>query len=210
MQETFPYYQNVTVSGLPGAGSSTLGKALAKELEWDYFCGGDFMRSYAIEKGLFDKNAKVHHSATVYDDDFDRCVDYQARKWAEHKVHQVLEAWLSGFMTMHVEKTLRVLVYCSDDAVRIDRIVNRDGITVDEAKTHIFKREQDNLTKWQRLYAKEWQEWVIDKGICIVSDPVYFWKPELYDLAIDTYTTNREETLNKVLEELKTKNKNEL
>lgn len=209
MQQTFPYYQNVTISGLPGAGSSTLGKSLAKELNWDYFCGGDFMRSYAIEKGLFDKNNKVHHSAAVYSDDFDRQVDYQARRWADTKQHQVLEAWLSGFMTMHVERTLRVLVYCSDDAVRIDRIVNRDEITVDEAKAHIFQREQDNLVKWQRLYSKEWQEWVVKRGIFTDSDPVYFWKPQLYDLAIDTYTTSREETLNKVLEALK-KNKNEL
>jgi len=209
MEKLFPFYQNVTISGLPGAGSSTLGKSLAKELGWDYFCGGDFMRSYAIEKGLFDKTAKVHHSAAVYDDDFDRQVDYQARRWASDKEHQVLEAWLSGFMTMHVPGTLRVLVYCSDDAVRIDRIVNRDEITVDEAKDHIFRREQDNLTKWQRLYAQEWREWVVDKGLYTKSEPVYFWHPKLYDLAIDTYTTNREETLNKVLEALKTKNKPE-
>ena len=203
MEQTFPHYQNVTISGLPGAGSSTLGKALAKELRWDYFCGGDFTRSYAIEKGLFDKQAKVHHSAAVYEDDFDKQVDYQARKWAQTKQFQILEAWLSGFMTMHVPNTLRVLVYCSDDAVRIDRIVNRDGISVDEAKDHIFRREQDNLNKWQKLYAQQWQEWVVDKGIFKVSEPIYFWKPQLYDLAIDTYTTNKEETLQLVLSKLK-------
>ncbi len=196
-------FRNVTISGLPGAGSSTLGKSLAKELGWDYFCGGDFMRSYAIEKGLFDKEAKVHHSAAVYDDDFDRQVDYQARRWASEKDQQVLEAWLSGFMTMHIPDTLRVLVYCSDDAVRIDRIVNRDEITVEEAKDHIFKREQDNLTKWQRIYAQEWKTWVIEKGLFKDSDPVYFWHPKLYDLAIDTYTTSREETLGLVVKKLK-------
>jgi len=195
-------YYNVTISGLPGAGSSTLGKSLAKNLGWDYFCGGDFMRAYAIERGLFDKNNKFHHSAAVYDDDFDRSVDYQARKWAETKRNQVLEAWLSGFMTMHVPGTLRVLVYCSDDAVRIDRIVNRDEISVSEAKEHIFKRETENLSKWQRLYAKEWQQWVVDKNICEPEEKIYFWEPKLYDLAIDTYTTNKEETLQKVLDKL--------
>ena len=69
-------YRNVTISGLPGSGSSTLGRSLAQRLGWEYFSGGEFMRNYAIEKGLLKPELKIHHLATVYDDEFDRHVIY--------------------------------------------------------------------------------------------------------------------------------------
>jgi CMP/dCMP kinase len=199
---TKPNYTNITISGLPGAGSSTLGKKLAKKLGWKYYCGGDFMRTYAIEKGLFDKNSKNHHSATVYDDDFDRHVDFQARMWLQEKEDQILDAWLSGFMAQEVKGVLKVLVYCSEDAVRVDRIVNRDEVSVEKAKKHIFQRERENLSKWQRMYKKEWHEWVIDKKILSKNDPIYFWDKKLYDLALDTYKLSRKQTLDQVLKVL--------
>jgi len=195
-------FKNITVSGLPGAGSSTLAKSLAKTLGWEYFSGGDFMRAYAIEQGLFDKNCKVHHDATVYNDEFDRQVDFQTRKAVQNGEGKVIDAWLSGFMAQGIEGTLKVLVMCSDDPVRVDRLVNRDNISVTEAKKHIFEREQKNLEKWQRMYAKEWQDWVVSKNPKLANEPIYFWRPELYDLVLDTYTLSKEQTLKKVLEKL--------
>ena len=47
-------YKNITISGLPGAGSTTLLFRLKKELDfegWKGFSGGEFMRTYAEEKG---------------------------------------------------------------------------------------------------------------------------------------------------------------
>ena len=92
-------YKNVTISGLPGAGSSTLGKALARVLGWEYFSGGDFMRVYAVEQGLFDGKNKAHHDAMVYSDDFDRRVDFGMRETVQKKSGKILDSWLSGFMT---------------------------------------------------------------------------------------------------------------
>ncbi|MGI5827694.1 MAG: AAA family ATPase [Patescibacteria group bacterium] len=200
-------YRNITVSGLPGAGSSTLAKTLAKTLGWDYFSGGDFMRAYAIEQGLFDRNNKLHHDATVYSDDFDRKVDYQTRKSLKEKDHRVIDAWLSGFMAQGIPGTLKILVVCSDDPIRVDRLVNRDNISVADAKKHIFEREQKNLEKWQKMYAKEWQDWVVKAKPSLANEPIYFWNPELYDLVIDTFTLSKEQTLQKALDELGYKEK---
>jgi len=50
-------YQNITISGLPGNGSTTLLNTLREALKeegWKGFSGGEFMRNYALEKGLFD------------------------------------------------------------------------------------------------------------------------------------------------------------
>lgn len=195
-------YQNITISSLPGAGSTTLAKGLVKKLGWQYFSGGDFMRQYAIKKGLFDPENGFHHDATVYDDEFDRKVDYGMRKTLKNEKHNILDSWLSGFMAQNVSGVLKILVYCSDTGVKVDRIANRDRLTIEEAKEHVFERTEKNLNKWKELYADEWRKWVVDKGKVTAEKPIYFWYPELYDIQIDTYSHGREETLNLVLEKL--------
>ncbi len=199
-------YRNITVSGLPGGGSTTLLQLLKDALQfegWKGFSGGEFMRSYAVEKGLFDSNSRLHHSATHYEDDFDRKIDFGMREKLEHEEKWIIESWLSGFLAQGVSGVLKVLVYCSDDAVRIDRIVNRDQVNVAEAKKHIQDRYQSNLAKWSRMYAEQWRDWVVKLGTVKVSDPIDFWRSDLYDLVIDTYSTNKEETLQKVLHAIK-------
>lgn len=196
-------YKNVTVSGLPGAGSTTLGKELAQKLGWKYHSGGDFMRQYAIDNGYFDPKQTVHHAATAYPDDFDRKVDYEMRDNLFKKQGFVYESWLSGFLAQGAEKVLKILVYCSDDAVRVDRIANRDGVSIAEAKVHIFDREQKNLEKWIKMYTPEWKKWVVEPGTLGKDEPIYFWRPELYDVKIDTFRLGKEETLEVALQALR-------
>jgi cytidylate kinase len=205
-EQTTYKYRNITISGLPGGGSTTLLSLLKEELKfegWKGFSGGEFMRSYAVEKGLFDANSKLHHSAAHYEDDFDRKIDFGMREKLEQEEKWIIESWLSGFLAQGLDKVLKVLVYCSDDAIRIDRIVNRDQVSVTEAKKHIQGRYQANLEKWSRMYQSQWHEWVVDPGKVSASDPIDFWRPDLYDLVIDTYSTNKEETLQKVLHAIK-------
>jgi cytidylate kinase len=201
-------YQNITISGLPGAGSSTLGKALAQVLSWKYFSGGDFMRAHAIRKGFFDPNNKSHHLATVYSDDFDRQVDFGMRKTLQNNKNHILDSWLSGFVAQGITNTLKVLVFCNQDAIRVDRIANRDGIAIKQAKHHIFDREKKNVAKWKRMYKSEWQKWVVKTGKIPESKPIWFWYEELYDLTIDTFKFSKEETLKIALEKLGYPNKN--
>jgi len=199
-------YRNITISGLPGGGSTTLLNLLKETLKsagWQGFSGGEFMRSYAIEKGLFNPQTGFHHSATDYEDDFDRKIDFGMREKLEHEEKWIIESWLSGFLAQGVSGVLKVLVFCSDDAIRIDRIVNRDQVSVQEAKQHIHERYQGNLAKWSRMYREQWQQWVVGKGQVTESDPIDFWRSDLYDLVIDTYSTNKEETLQKVLHAIK-------
>jgi cytidylate kinase len=200
-------YRNITVSGLPGCGSTTLLNMLREELKldgWRGFSGGEFMRAYAAEKGLFDDGNALHHTATVYDDDFDRKVDLGMREKLQTEEQWILEAWLSGFMAQGVKGTLKILMICSDDAVRIDRIINRDRVTVEEAKQHLHERYTANLQKWARMYKDLWQEWVVEAGVAKKSDPIDFWRPDLYDIVIDTYSTNQHQTLEIVLNAIKT------
>lgn len=198
-------YNNITISGLPGCGSTTLLEQLKEKFKfdgWTGFSGGEFMRAYATEKGLYDKNNSVHHDASVYSDDFDRQVDFGVREKVSTQKKWIIESWLSGFMAQGVDGTLKVLMICSDDAVRIDRIVNRDGVTVAQAKQNVLERYKNNLAKWQRMYCAEWQDWVVNRGLLTAQDPIDFWRPELYDLVIDTFSHNKEKSLEMVLDAL--------
>ncbi len=201
-------FQNITISGLPGSGSTTLLNMLREHLKfdgWKGFSGGEFMRAYAAEKHLFDDSNRLHHDATVYGEDFDRQVDLGIREKLQKERGWIIESWLSGFFAQGVPGTLKILVMCSDIAVRIDRIVNRDGVTVPEAKKHIHERRARNEQKWQRMYAHEWNEYVVKTGHAKASEPIDFWKPELYDITIDTYSTNQTKSLEIVLDAIQKK-----
>jgi cytidylate kinase len=207
--QLFKYnYQNITISGLPGSGSTTLLNMLREELKldgWRGFSGGEFMRAYAAEKGMFDDSKRLHHDASHYEDDFDRKIDYGMREKLESGKKWILESWLSGFMAQRVPGTLKILMTCSEDAIRIDRIVNRDQVSIKEAKQHLMGRYETNLKIWQKLYAQEWQDWVVKPGTLDSQAPIDFWHPDLYDLVIDTYSSTKKETIRLVLDALKKK-----
>lgn len=135
-----------------------------------------------LTKAFFDPKNSLHHLATVYSDDFDKQVDYGMKDRLTKENNLVLESWLSGYMAQGVKGVLKVLLVCNDDAVRVDRVTNRDSSTVEEAKKHIFEREEKNFAKWKRIYGDH-----------------NFWDPKLYDLVIDTYKYSREETAGIVL-----------
>jgi len=180
-------YRNVTISGRVGAGSSTLLKELKKYLVpqgWEFFSGGEFMRQYAIDNGLINQNDPKHHYATAYSDDFDRQVDYGMKERLENKEKQILEADLAGFMAKGISGVLKILLVCHDD-IRVDRVANRDEVTIERAKEHVFDREGENVAKWKRLYGD-----------------YDFWDSKNFDLVIDTYSHSKIETVDMVLKEL--------
>jgi predicted cytidylate kinase len=180
-------YKNITISGRVGAGSSTLLKQLKTYLEplgWKFFSGGEFMRQYAIDKGLISAHDAGHHKATVYSDDFDRQVDYGMKERLQKEENLVLESDLSGFMAQGIPGVLKVLLVC-DDALRIDRVANRDNVTILEAKEHVLGRAAENVEKWKRLYGD-----------------YDFWEPKNFDLVINTYSNSKIETVGKVLDAL--------
>ncbi len=188
--------KNVTISGLPGSGTTTLLQLLKIELKfdgWTGYSGGEFMRQYAVEKGLYDNKQKIHHDAMAYGENFDRQIDLGIRENLQSKEKWIIESWLSGFMAQGLPDVLKILVTCPDDSVRIDRIVNRDEVTVEEAKRHLQQRYEVNLKNWSNMYAEQWQKWVVGHDLAESNEKIDFWKPELYDLVIDTYSSNQQQ-----------------
>ncbi len=202
-------YRNVTITGFSGTGSTTLLNLLKAELKfdgWTGFSGGEFMRKYAVEKGLYDNAKKIHHDASAYGEDFDRKIDLGVREKLQEEEKWIIESWLAGFMAQGLDGVLKILVTCEKNSVRIDRIMNRDEVTVAEAKKHIDHRYQTNLEKWSRIYSDLWQQWAVEQGPATEEDPIDFWRPDLYDVVIDTFSNNKQQTLQLALDAIR-KNK---
>lgn len=181
-------YSSIAISGRPGAGRSTLLKnlkSIVEPLGWEIFSGGDWARKFAIENGKHDASDVTHHKATDYSDEIDHQIDAAMReKLANPETHVAVESWIAGWNMRGLPHVLKVLLM-TDDSLRIDRVVNRDSLSVEEAKKHLREREEANLGKWERMYG--------------VTD---FWDPKYYDLIINTYSHGPKETLNLVLQAL--------
>src|SRR3989344_5452272 len=188
-----PNIKNITISGRIGSGATTLAKKLSEVLGWEMLDGGGLFRQLEKEQG-FDINKSDSRP-----DHFDLQYEEMIKKNLREKKHQIIQSHLAGFDAQGIEGVYKILVVCEDDEgndkkdIRIDRLVNRDKISVEEAKNEVVEREKRNLEKWRRLYADNDDVWV-------------YWDKKYYDLIINTYSHNKEEALKITLEALGIKN----
>ncbi len=182
MTNPFPSkYRGVTISGKIATGTTTLAKNLQHILDWEYVNAGAVQRQYDREHDI-DENRQ---GASARPDEHEKAIEAMAKKILTHKNHFIYEAWLAGFVARNISGVLKVLLYCSVDAIRIDRVANRDCMTINEAKKYIKKREEENIAKWKKLYGDH-----------------DFWGQKHYDLVIDTFSSGPLETTGKVLDKL--------
>ncbi len=172
-------YKNITISGSVATGKNTLLNNLKPFLEpygWYFTSSGQILRDYLKEyvnpkAGLASK--EIHHQ-----------IDQRTINLL-NKGKLVIESWLAGFMARDRQDTLRVLLICSNQALKIDRVVNRDKVSVEVAKKIIKEREEDNFKTWKKIYGD-----------------YNFFDEKYYHLVIDTYSSGPLETVGKVLDKL--------
>ena len=172
-------YKNITISGGVPVGKNTLQENLKSYLQpqgFKFTSGGQLLRDFSREY--------VQPLASLAPDEFHHKLDDRTKKLLEEGKY-VIEAWLAGFMARERDDTLRILLICSHDSVRIDRVVNRDKVTIEKAKTYIKVREETNFREWKRIYGDH-----------------DFFDPKYYHLVIDTYSSGPNETVGKVLDKL--------
>lgn len=185
-----PNIHNITVSGRIGTGTTTLAKGLAVKLGWEVLEGGE----------LF---AKIHQDLNLSEldvrdrpDKFDLAYEEKIKNMLQSGKHQIIQSHLAGFDAQRITGVFKILILCEDEKgtdkteIRIDRVMHRRGISFEEAKEEVRVREQQNLTKWRRLYANNDKNWVN-------------WDKKYYDLVINTYTHNPQQTLEVALKALK-------
>jgi len=176
-------YKNIAISGKPATGTSTLAKNLLQTLEpygWVRINIGDIQREYDRKRGVDERFA----GSDTREDSWERDIDAMTLRKLQEEKKLIYEAWLAGFIAKELKNVLKILLICKDD-LRIDRLVNRDQITIEQAKRQLQEREKGNIKKWKALY-----------GDCD------FWNQKYFDLVIDTYSSGPMETVGKVLDTL--------
>ena len=177
--------RNITVSGRIASGATTLARHIAQHLEWDVLDGGKLFRALTNDHGY----------AKDRSDQFDLDYEEKIKKILQTEEHHVIQSHLAGFDAQDVEGVLKILVVCEDENgedkadIRIDRLANRDAFPVEQAKQEVLDREEQNLKKWRRLYADKDENWV-------------YWDRKYYDLVVNTFTHNQEESLKLVMDKL--------
>lgn len=184
-----PGIRNITVSGRIGTGKTTLANHLAEVLGWDELDGGKITRQFTKEKGFHIKDTAKRP------DEFDLLLEERIKKLLKEENNHVIQSHLAGFDAQGIDGIFKILVICKNEegkdktSVRIDRLMNRDDINVEEAKEEVIEREKQNLEKFRRLYAKDDPNWV-------------YWDEKYYDLTINTFSLNQKEALNLVLKQI--------
>ncbi len=173
-------YYNIAISGGIGVGTSTLLKNLRFYLEplgWRLRSTGQMVREYTKENIL--------PLATLVSREFDEKIEKEVESVFRTSKKNVIEGWLAGFVAKNIKTTLKVLLVCSDFSLRVDRVANRDRLSIEQAKEYIKKREEENLKKWRQIYGN-----------------FDFFSPKYFDLVIDTYSSGQMETVGRVLDKL--------
>lgn len=177
---------NITVSGRIASGTTTLAEGIANSLQWELLEGGALFDEYFnAEKGSDEDRA----------DAIDLGYEEMVKNKLRSQTKQVIQSHLAGYDAQGIEGVFKILVVCEDKNgddradIRIDRLVNRKNISVEDAKKEVKAREEKNLEKWRRLYEPNNPEWV-------------YWNKEYYDLIINTYSLNKQEAIDTALSAL--------
>ena len=128
-------------------------------------------------------NERLNPAADLLPVSHHQSVEENTRDILTTKTHFVIDAWLAGFVARDLPKTLRVLVYMSDEDERARRVAKRDGITPDEAMRLIRDREDRNIQFWRSIYGD-----------------YDFWDRKYYQLTIDSTYLNPQKCLQRVLD----------
>lgn len=181
--------KNITISGRIGSGQTTLATHLANKLGWQLLEGGALFEK--IHKELNKSELDVDQRP----DKFDLEYEEKIKKMLREEEHHIIQSHLSGFDAQGIPGVFKILLVCEDEEgndkidIRIDRLVNSRGFSIDQAKDEALVREQKNLDKWRRLYANDDPNWVN-------------WDRKYYDLVINSYSNNAEQSLDIALKAL--------
>ena len=168
----------ITVSGLPGSGTSTLVRGICEALGWSALNGGDVFREEAASRGL----AVADFSQLCKSDPaVDRELDSRLVEAMEDvNGPEIVESRLAGWWAYrnHID-CLRIWVEVELDE-RLDRVTMREGDDVRRREESLLREDADRQ-RYTELY-----------GIDILS-------MEPYDLVIDGTEPSATDVLQVVL-----------
>lgn len=168
----------ITVGGLPGTGTSTLCRLLAEKTGLPYHYAGALFREEAKRRGL---TLAEFGALSQKDPSIDEALD-DRQIFLLKRGNLVLEGRLSGWLAQrHKVPALKVWIVC-DEPVRIRRLVDRDGGTIEAQADATWERETSEADRYRRYY-----------GVDLTN-------LSLYDLVLDSTSKTPQHLADAVLE----------
>lgn len=139
-----------TVSGHPGSGTSTLVRGICASRGWTHLNGGDIFRAEAARRGIaLEAFSELCKADPAVDHDLDQ--QLQAAMAAAGGP-EVVESRLAGWWAHRLElDCARIWVEVSPEE-RANRVVSREGGTLDEQLEKGRLRMASDAVRYQELY----------------------------------------------------------
>ncbi len=139
----------VTISGLPGSGTTTAGRLLAETLDWEFQSSGELFRAMADARGV---TLAEFGALAEEDKDIDHELDARAVALMGTGAGLVMEGRLAGWMAFR-DRFASIRVWLeSEGAIRAQRIADRDGGSALEQRTQMAAREASEVQRYRDYY----------------------------------------------------------
>jgi predicted cytidylate kinase len=146
----------ITISGTPGSGKSTVGSALADELEYDHYSTGDFMRRMARERDMtLDELQRLAEN----DPSIDEELDAYNKQLGKNKDNFILDSRL-GFHFIPDAVSIYLAVDLDEAAQRIAEDSREDSANSIGA---IKQQVQDRIASENERYKTYYDVYIHDE-----------------------------------------------
>ena len=138
----------ITISGLPGTGTTTIATLLKKKIHLPYVYTGDIFRSLAQKH---DMTLEAFGAYAENHPEIDKELDAQQLDIL-NKGNVILEGRLAGWIAYQNGITAVKIMLIADISIRAQRIVKREGGLVEERAKEIRIREHSENSRYMKYY----------------------------------------------------------
>lgn len=135
----------ITISGLPGSGTTTVSNLLARHYDMEMISAGEVFRTLAKERGV--TLAELGELAEK-DESIDVQIDKRQQEIAATRDNIILEGRLAGHMA---PRALKVWIKAPID-IRVQRIVGREKTSVTQVLEATLVREASEALRYHEIH----------------------------------------------------------
>jgi cytidylate kinase len=176
----------IVISGMPGAGSSTTAKMLAKKLGLRHFSLGDASKEFGQGKET-EKAISYLKSGRGQSKSFHEKMDDYQREIAK-KGDVVIDAKI-GIFELKGLLDFSVWIKCPLQ-IRAERVAERDNVSLEKAMETVRAKEELERKTWKKIYGFD-----------------YFDQEKEADLVLDSAEMDLDMRVNEIISKMKLKGK---